>query len=298
MCGTFDVEQAVLRRPRVDCKAVQGLAKRRVEQNQFAKAVTTCCKTPTRESGQAAANLARQTIDGSQHDGQPTSWIQRKISVAAARRRISAMAVGGATVVTLLAATACGESQAVERSMPAPAATAAPVGAAAPAHVERSVEKIVTRAVAVEKIVRAPAAQAAPQASAPGRPVSPAPIRPSATIFQDYGRQPFVATAEDAVSTFSLDTDRTSYQLALSWLRQGYDVEPDSVRAEEWINAFSYQYPAPADDWGFAIASNVAASPVGCDQAPGARIGFQAAEVADERPLNVTLVLDASGSMR
>ena len=284
MCGTFDVEQAVLRRPRVDCKAVQGLAKRRVEQNQFAKAVTTCCKTPTRESGQAAANLARQTIDGSQHDGQPTSWIQRKISVAAARRRISAMAVGGMAVMTLLAATACGETQVVE--------------------VERivekevPVEKTVIKEVPVEKLVTRAlaAAQAAPQSSAPSRPVSPAPDRPSATTFQNYGRQPFVATAEDAVSTFSLDTDRTSYQLALSWLRSGYNVEPDSVRAEEWINAFSYQYPAPADDWGFAIASNVALHPL--DETKHlARIGFQAAEVADERPLNVTLVLDASGSM-
>ena len=180
--------------------------------------------------------------------------------------------------------------------MAAPAATAAPAAAAAPARVERSVEKLITRAVAVEKIVRAPAAQAAPQASAPGRPDSRAPIRPSATTFRNYGRQPFVATAEDAVSTFSLDTDRTSYQLALSWLRQGYDVEPDSVRAEEWINAFSYQYPAPTDDWGFAIASNVAVHPLDGTKHL-VRIGFQAAEVADERPLNVTLVLDASGSM-
>ena len=211
------------------------------------------------------------------------------------------MAVGGTAIMTLLAATACGETQAVATESPvrdaAPAVAAGPAVAATPARVERSVEKFVTREVAVEKIVRAPAAQAAPQASGPTRPDSPAPIRPSATTFQNYGRQPFVATAEDAVSTFSLDTDRTSYQLALSWLRQGYDVEPDSVRAEEWINAFGYQYPAPADDWGFAIASNLAVHPLDGTKHL-ARIGFQAAEVADERPLNVTLVLDASGSMR
>ena len=285
MFGTFDVEQAVLRRPRVDCKAVQGLANRRVEQDQFAKAATACSQTPTRESAQTAANLARQATDGSRHEGQPVSWIQRKISVAAARRRISAMAIGGMAVMTLLAATACGETQVVE--------------------VERivekevPVEKTVIKEVPVEKLVtRAPAAaQAAPQSSAPSRPDPPAPTRPSATTFQNYERQPFVATAEDAVSTFSLDTDRTSYQLALSWLRHGHDVEPDSVRAEEWINAFSYQYPAPADDWGFAIASNVAAHPLDGTKHL-VRIGFQAAAVSGERPLNVTLVLDASGSMQ
>lgn len=54
----------------------------------------------------------------------------------------------------------------------------------------------------------------------------------------DNRRSPPVATAEYAVSTFSLDTDRTSYNLALGWAREGLTVDPDSVRAEEWINSF------------------------------------------------------------
>ena len=160
-------------------------------------------------------------------------------------------------------------------------------------------EKVVTKEVVVVKevYVEAPAsaATAAPPAAAEA---GPAPtVRPADTTFQDYGRQPFVATSEDAVSTFSLDTDRTSYQVALNWARQGYDIEPDSVRAEEWINAFNYQYALPADDWGFAITSDLVAHPLN-EGKHLARIGFQAAEVPDDRPLNVTLVLDASGSMR
>ncbi len=156
-----------------------------------------------------------------------------------------------------------------------------------------TVEKVVTNEVYFE--APASAATAAPPAATEA---GPAPtIRPADTTFQDYGRQPFVATSEDAVSTFSLDTDRTSYQVALNWARQGYDIEPDSVRAEEWINAFNYQYALPADDWGFAITSNLVAHPL--DEGKHlVRIGFQAAEVPDDRPLNVTLVLDASGSMR
>ena len=85
--------------------------------------------------------------------------------------------------------------------------------------------------------------------------------------------------------------------MALTWAQQGYDIEPDSVRAEEWINAFNYQYAPPADDWGFAITSDLVAHPLE-ERKHLVRIGFQAAEVADDRPLNVTLVLDASGSMR
>ena len=167
------------------------------------------------------------------------------------------------------------------------------------------VEKVVEKEVAVEKIVTRPpaaaatpaptsAATAAPPAAAEAAPAPTA--RPADTTFQDYGRQPVVATADDAVSTFSLDTDRTSYQLALTWAQQGYDIEPDSVRAEEWINAFNYQYAPPADDWGFAITSDLVAHPLE-ERKHLVRIGFQAAEVPDDRPLNVTLVLDASGSM-
>ena len=185
------------------------------------------------------------------------------------------------------------ERPAMAEAAPAASATQAPV----------AVEKTITREVIVEKMVEspthrppAPTATVAPQAAALQRVGAPAPARPPATTFQDFGRQPFVTTAEDAVSTFSLDTDQTSYQLALSWLQEGYDIEPDSVRAEEWINAFDYQYELPADDWGFAIISDVAMHPLDGSKHL-IRVGFQAAEVPDDRPLNVTLVLDASGSM-
>ncbi len=158
--------------------------------------------------------------------------------------------------------------------------------------VERVVRREVIKEVAVEKIVAAPSTGSSTAAQA-----GPAPTaRPPATTFQDNRRQPVVATADDAVSTFSLDTDRTSYQLALTWAQQGYDIEPDSVRAEEWINAFNYQYAPPVDAWGFAITSDLVAHPLD-ERKHLVRIGFQAAEVADDRPLNVTLVLDASGSM-
>ena len=242
--------------------------------------------------------------------------IRRKVLAAASRYWFPVMATGGAVAagaVLAVWATSAGlggeeesyaEAIAVATAAPRAAATGAPTAAmtSAPRVVEKivikevPVERIVTqeviKEVAVEKIVArssAPAATAAP---------APAPTaRPAATTFQDNRRQPVVATADDAVSTFSLDTDRTSYQVALNWARQGYDIEPDSVRAEEWINAFNYQYAPPADAWGFAITSDLVAHPLN-EGKHLARIGFQAAEVPDDRPLNVTLVLDASGSMR
>ncbi len=122
------------------------------------------------------------------------------------------------------------------------------------------------------------------------------PRRPSDTTFEDYERTAFVSTDVDAVSTFSLDTDRTSYFLALTWVTNGYPVDPDLVRAEEWINSFDYGYARPADDDRFAITSDLVRHPI-----EGgwhlARIAMQAPDLRDDRPLNVTLVLDASGSM-
>ena len=122
-------------------------------------------------------------------------------------------------------------------------------------------------------------------------------LPPADTFFRGYGRQPFIATADDAESTFSLDADRTSYFLALSWARNGYTVDPDSVRAEEWLNAFDYGYAPPRNPGEFAITFEAAQHPLDAGRHL-ARLSFQAPEVADDRPLNVTLALDASGSMQ
>ena len=162
------------------------------------------------------------------------------------------------------AAPAAPASKAQTRSGPAAAPTSAPQAYSAPT----------------------PAPAATPQSSIPGGYPGPTPqagagaggpkssrsAAPGATTFQDYRRQPAVATSEDAVSTFSLDTDRTSYHLALNWAREGYEVEPDSVRAEEWINAFDYRYDPPADGWGFAISSEVSDASVGRRKAPRAHL--------------------------
>ena len=175
-----------------------------------------------------------------------------------------------------------------------PAATGAPTAAATSAPVIRATAAAAaTPTPALARPVGAPTAapQAAPAATAAQQPA------PGDTTFRNYGRTPFVDAATDAVSTFSLDTDRTSYFLALNWAQNGYAVEPDSVRAEEWINAFAYNYGAPPDDRSFAITTDLFDHPLG-DGRHIARIGLQAPRVPDNTPLNVTLVLDASGSMR
>ena len=184
-----------------------------------------------------------------------------------------------------------------------PAATATPM--AAPTMAPRAMPT----AIATPAPTRfRPAPTSEPTAAPRPRPTSaptptPRPTQasprgtPPATTFQDYQRERFVSAAVDNVSTFSLDTDRTSYFLALNWARNGYEVDPDSVRAEEWVNAFNYGYEQPRRDDSFAISSDIVRHPLD-SRMHLARIAFQAPELDyDATPINVTLVLDASGSM-
>ena len=181
----------------------------------------------------------------------------------------------------------------------APAAKAEEAYSEAPARESQAAPAAETKKAPAQESQAAPAerSQSAPSTSRPPA-VQPPQQTAGATTFKDYPRATFVNTVRDAVATFSLDTDRTSYHLALNWARAQYRVEPDSVRAEEWINAFNYDYAFPLRDDSFAISTDVFRHPLDSGLHL-ARIAFQAADLAyDDTPLNVTLVLDASGSMR
>ena len=176
---------------------------------------------------------------------------------------------------------------------PAPAATPVPQAIAAAQSATESSDAMST-APGWRQVAPTPASAVAAQAASEPPPAPS--VRPGATTFADSARQPAVLATEDAVSTFSLDVDRTSYFLALNWVREGYQVDPASVRAEEWINAFDYGYAPPSDERDFGVQTDLVAHPLD-DGKLLARIGFQAPHLPDDRPLNVTLVLDASGSM-
>ncbi|WP_183092656.1 vWA domain-containing protein [Nocardioides stalactiti] len=116
--------------------------------------------------------------------------------------------------------------------------------------------------------------------------------------FRDHGTSGFVDARQDNRSTFALDVDNGSYRLARTFLRDGYRVPRASIRVEEWVNAFSYDDPAPTEtDLGLTVES--ADAPSLDDDTQLVRVGVAAREVAaDDRPrVNVTLVVDRSGSM-
>ena len=128
-------------------------------------------------------------------------------------------------------------------------------------------------------------------------PIAP-PAPDEANTFVEAGVNGFVPTEQDARSTFGLDVDTGSYGVARTLLSDGYPVPAASIRVEEWINALPYADPAPTGaDLGLVVESGVA--PTLDDGTQVVRVGVSAREVAPaDRPrVNVTLVVDRSGSM-
>jgi Ca-activated chloride channel family protein len=110
---------------------------------------------------------------------------------------------------------------------------------------------------------------------------------------------PFRNVTQNPLSTFSIDVDTASYSNMRRFLMQGTMPPPDSVRIEELINYFSYDYPQPDDKHPFSVNVEVA----DCPWAPThllAKIGLKGYEIAaDERPSsNLVFLIDVSGSMQ
>lgn len=127
--------------------------------------------------------------------------------------------------------------------------------------------------------------------------VMPAPVE-NTEAYANEAPNPVKVTAEEPVSTFSIDVDTASYAVVRSSLTGGYLPSPDQVRIEEMVNYFPYAYAAPEGDQAFA--STIAVMPTPWN--PGTRlvtIGIQGAlpEVAARPPLNLVFLIDTSGSM-
>lgn len=101
-------------------------------------------------------------------------------------------------------------------------------------------------------------------------------------------------------STFAADVDTASYAIVRRDLNRGVRPDPASVRVEELINAFDYDYAPPGADskQPFAVHTEL----FRCPWNPGhdlLRIGLkgQAVRFAERRPTNLVFLVDVSGSM-
>jgi Ca-activated chloride channel family protein len=116
--------------------------------------------------------------------------------------------------------------------------------------------------------------------------------------YENPGINPITDADEDRDSTFAMDVDTASYGIAQRYAADGFTPEPDSVRIEEWVNAFDQEYVAP-DDETFAVYVTGGPSPFLEEDELLLRIGIKARESSERaRPdAALTFVIDTSGSM-
>ncbi|MBQ9727401.1 MAG: von Willebrand factor type A domain-containing protein, partial [Kiritimatiellae bacterium] len=122
---------------------------------------------------------------------------------------------------------------------------------------------------------------------------------PAAERYAEFWENEFLDPKATPLSTFSLDVDTTSYALMRREIAEGKRLPPrTSVRLEEFVNYFRYDYPQPAD--GRPLAVSCEAAP--CPWNPAhrlARVALQAKELdkGNIPPCNLVFLVDVSGSM-
>lgn len=134
---------------------------------------------------------------------------------------------------------------------------------------------------------------------APLPPPPPAHAEPNTENYAQFEDNRVVRTAEQPVSTFSIDVDTGSYSNVRRMLARGQLPPKDAVRVEEMINYFDYGYPGPASrEQPFRVSTALAPAPWDGKRVL-MQVGIQGYDVerADIPPANLVFLVDTSGSM-
>ncbi len=109
---------------------------------------------------------------------------------------------------------------------------------------------------------------------------------------------PFLAVANQPLSTFSVDVDTASYSNSRRFLADGSLPPKDAIRVEEWLNYFAYDYAQPTGSAPFAVNTEVTSCPWNSAHKL-VRIGIKGKEIREENvpARNLVFLLDVSGSM-
>lgn len=119
--------------------------------------------------------------------------------------------------------------------------------------------------------------------------------------YEETDPNPVKLTSEEPVSTFSSDVDTTAYSVMRRYVFSNNQLPPsDSVRIEEYVNYFDYQYKEPESaDAPFTPTVWVTPSPWNAETRL-MHIGVKGFDIqpAEAPNANIVLLLDVSGSMR
>jgi Ca-activated chloride channel family protein len=110
---------------------------------------------------------------------------------------------------------------------------------------------------------------------------------------------PFYLSQKDPLSTFSIDVDTASYANMRRFLLDGQKPPKDSIRIEEMINYFGYDYAGPTNERPFSVDVEIGEAPWEKTHRL-VKIGIQGKKIDwGKRPAsNLVFLLDVSGSMQ
>lgn len=108
--------------------------------------------------------------------------------------------------------------------------------------------------------------------------------------------QGFCDVRETPSSYFSLDRNTAGYSFVRAQIRQNLPVAADSVRLEELVNYFDYDYPVPEQGKGIGVSAYLS----DCPWNEGHKlmtVGIRTEEATVGGDANYVLLVDVSGSM-
>ncbi len=104
--------------------------------------------------------------------------------------------------------------------------------------------------------------------------------------YEDYGENPFFEVSDNPVSTFAVACDGASYSNMRRWLNGFRNPPTSSVRVEEFINYFKFDYPEPTDGHNVSIDTEVVPCPWNAEH-----------QLLRNPATNYVFLIDVSGSM-
>ncbi|MER8971974.1 VWA domain-containing protein [Mesorhizobium sp. M0800] len=194
-------------------------------------------------------------------------------------------AVGGLTQQDVLSRNAPEPAQSGEFALDGGASSAAPAVDGG-ARVGRMPGTVAEPKLMAQQPAAAPADQMLPQEENRDR-------------VENFKTNPVHAALEDPVSTFSIDVDTASYSFVRRSLKEGFIPQADTVRVEEMVNYFPYDWRGP-DSASTPFNSTVSVMPTPWNEHTKlmhvAIKGFDV-KPAEQPRANLVFLIDVSGSM-
>ncbi len=134
----------------------------------------------------------------------------------------------------------------------------------------------------------------------PGAPPDSFKEVPGTEDYEKVDENEFKEALANPLSTFSIDVDTASYTNARRFIDTMNRLPPaDAVRIEEFINYFTYDYPAPTGETPFSVTTEVSTCPWNAETRL-VMVGIQGKKLPQEDlpPSNLVFLIDSSGSMR